>query len=136
MANQNFHPRLIISDHFNEIINLIDVKTEILLENQSLAEETRNDLNKMRERQIEKIKEIESINLNKLPFNFDEIEYRKMWSHVIDDDSIEFENKLDLIKEEIITFDCVLLEQTKLKIGLDLWIAACFFNKKNLQFLK
>ena len=136
MANQNFHPRLIISDHFNEIINLIDVKTEILLENQSLADEIRNDLNKMREQQIEKIKEIESINLNKIPFKFDEIEYRKMWSHVIDDDSIEYEKKLDLIKEEIITFDCVLLEQIKLKNGLDLWITACFFNKKNLQFLK
>jgi hypothetical protein len=136
MPNQNFHPRLIISDHFNEIINLIDVKTEILLENQSLAEETRNDLNKTRERQIEKIKEIESINLNKLPFKFDEIEYRNIWSHVIDDDSIDYENKLDLIKEEIITFDCVLFEQTNLKNGLDLWITACFFNEKNLQFLR
>ena len=64
--NTNFHQRLIIIDHFDEIINQIDIKTETLLQDQSLTEETRNKLNKIREKQIEKIKELKEINLNLL----------------------------------------------------------------------
>ena len=34
--NQSFQPRLLIIEHFSNIINQIDVKTETLLENQIL----------------------------------------------------------------------------------------------------
>ena len=37
-----------IVDHFDEIINEIDIKAEILLENKIYPEETRNKLNKKR----------------------------------------------------------------------------------------
>ena len=63
--NQSFHPRLLINEHFSNIINQIDVKTETLLENQILSPETRISINKTREKQIEKIKEIEQLNLSK-----------------------------------------------------------------------
>ncbi len=43
--NENFHPRLIITDHFDALVNQIDIKTETLLENESLTEEHRNELN-------------------------------------------------------------------------------------------
>jgi Leucine-rich repeat (LRR) protein len=84
--NQYFHPELIIVDHFDDIINQIDIKTEsltskkileldektyiykwagiqieTLLEDQSLI-----NINEAREKQIEKIKEIKQLNLSHL----------------------------------------------------------------------
>ena len=57
MSKQN--QSQIIVDHFDDIINQIDIKTETLLQDQSLfPEEKRNKLNKIRDEQIEKIKEI------------------------------------------------------------------------------
>jgi len=109
-ATQSFHPRVIIVDHFDEIVNQIDIKTETLLENQTLAEETRNKLNEIREKQIQKIDEIKELNLNSLPQKFKEEEYREKWSHVIDDNSLEYKSKIDRIKENLILFDFVLLE--------------------------
>jgi uncharacterized protein YdhG (YjbR/CyaY superfamily) len=55
---QSFLPQVIFVDHFDELINQIDIKTETLLENQILPEETRNKLNEIRAEQIKKIDEI------------------------------------------------------------------------------
>ena len=76
-SNRNFHSHLVIIDHFDDIINQIDIKTETLLEEdekfnkksklESGADDDRRDkLNELREKQIEKIKEIKEINLNLL----------------------------------------------------------------------
>ena len=67
-----FNSRLMIIDHFDDIINQIDIKTETLLQDQSLTEETRNKLNEIRGKQIEKIKEIKETNLNLLNTNEEE----------------------------------------------------------------
>ena len=135
MTNQNhcINPRLIIVDHFDELINQIDIQTETLLENQSLSEETRANINEAREEQIEKIKEIKQLNLSHLPQKFNEDEFRQKWSHVIDDPSLEYKHKIDKIKEELILYDCVLLENPEIYI---LWITSWFHNQKNLEFLK
>ena len=98
MLHQNFQPRLIIADHFDEIINQIDVKTETLLENQIFTEETRNELNAMRERQVDKLKELKDLNLNHLPRQIDEAKFREKWSHVIEDNSLEYKQKTDKTK--------------------------------------
>jgi len=76
--HQSFHPSLIIADHFDEIINRIDIKTETLLENQISPQETRKNLNLIREKQIEKLKEAKEINLNRLSKDgFDEEAYSR-----------------------------------------------------------
>ena len=62
-------------------------------------------MNEIREKQIEKIKEIKEINLNLLQNE---------------------EEKLDL--EKLIHFDCVLLERPKSLSGLDLLLIT-FFSK-------
>ena len=49
MTKENQSKCLIIIDHFDDIINQIDIKTETLLMDQSLTEETRNKLNEKRE---------------------------------------------------------------------------------------
>ena len=73
LQNQSFHPKLIIVDHFDEIINQIDIKTESLLLDQSLQEEKKNEINDLRERQIEEIKELKELNLNHLPQIFSQL---------------------------------------------------------------
>ena len=102
-----------IIDHFNEIINEIDIKTETLLQDQSLTKEKRNKLNEIRDEQIEKIKEIKEINLNLLNTN---------------------EEKEEL--ERLIHFDCVLLEQPESLSGIILCITSWFYNEKDLGFLR
>ena len=132
----SFHPQVIIVDHFDNLVNQIDIRTETLLENQILPEETRSKLNEIREKQIEKLKEIKELNLSHLPQKFNENDFRQKWSHVIDDDSLEYKHKVDRIKEELILNDCVLLDNPKLINGLNLWITSWFYNEKNLEFLK
>ena len=120
---QSFHPRLIIVNHFDQIINEIDIKTETLLENQIFPEETRKKLNEAREKQIQKLKEIQELNLKHLPQN-------------IEDNSLEYENKNDKIKEELILEDCVLLDNPNEINGVSLWITSSFYNEKDLKFIK
>ena len=132
--NENFHPRLIITDHFDALINQIDIQTETLLEKEGLF--MRNVLNERRERQIEAIKEIEEINLKRLPQIIDENEYTLKWSHTLNSTSLTYQEKLDRIKEELIKFDCILLDQPNIKNGLDLLITAWYYNQKNLEFIK
>jgi hypothetical protein len=131
---ENFHPRLIITDHFDALVNQIDIKTKTLLESESFLKQ--HVLNELRERQIEKIKEIEEVNLNRLPQFIDENEYTLKWSHILDSTSLTYQEKLDRIKEELIKFDCILLDQQNAKNGLDLWATAWYYNQKNLEFLK
>jgi hypothetical protein len=133
---QSFHPRVIIVDHFDEIINQIDIKTETLLLDQSLTIEIRNKLNETRAEQIKSIEEIKEFNLSHLPQEFNEEEYCGKWSHVIDDDSLDYKHKIERIKEELIVNDCVLLENPSLINGLNLWITSWFHNEMNLDFLK
>jgi predicted nuclease of restriction endonuclease-like RecB superfamily len=133
---QSFHPRLIIVNHFDQIINEIDIKTETLLENQIFPEETRKKLNEAREKQIQKLKEIQELNLKHLPQNIYEKKYKEKWAHVIEDNSLEYENKIDKIKEELILEDCVLLDNPNEINGVSLWITSSFYNEKDLKFLK
>ncbi len=115
MSNEDQNSRLFIVDHFDDIINEIDIKTETLFLDQSLTQETKDKLNEIREKQIEKIKELKEINLNLLQNN----------------------EKEDSELEEIIHFDCVLLEQPKnILNGFVLWITSWFYNQKDLEFLR
>jgi hypothetical protein len=133
---QSFHPQVIIVDHFDILINQIDIKTETLFLDQSLSEETRNKLNEIREKQIAKLKNIKELNLGHLPQKYNEEEYSGKWSHVICDEALEYKDKIERIKEELILFDCVLLENPNQINGCILWITSWYYNAKNLEFLK
>jgi hypothetical protein len=151
----NFNPRLIIVNHFDDLINKIDVKTETSLEDievsnkkRKLEDETsyieteaQKEFNEIRERQIEKIKEIEQINLQLLKDNSIK-DLEQKWSNILD-----FQQKMDQIKEDLIHFDCVFLEQPKRTVWKNqtfleesnpfiLWITSWYYNKKDLEFIK
>ena len=146
--NYNYNPRLAKVNHFDDIINKIDVKTETLLEKIEMSNKKRkledeaaetkqqNDLNETREKQIKKIKEIEQINLNFLENDKEIEEFEQKWSHVINDHSLDYQQKIDQIKEDLIHFDCVLLEHPEESNPFILWITSWYYNKKDLDFLK
>jgi hypothetical protein len=135
--NQNFSPRLMIIDHFDDIINQIDIKTEALLESgKKTSKDSQKKLNDLREKLIEKIKELKELNLSHLPENINEEKYAQKWAHVIDDKSLDYKQKADEIKEELILVDCVLLENPDEKNDINLWITAWFHNEKSVAFLK
>jgi len=133
-------------DHFDELINQIDIKTETLIEEREKSIKRRkteiegeknisNKINELRETQIEKIKELKESNLRHLKSKEEE-EFRQKWSHVIDSTSLEYRHKMDKIKEDLILEDCVLLEDSYSENGLKLWITSWFHNEKDLNFLK
>ena len=140
--NQNFDPKVLIVEHFDEKINQIDIKTETILAEQEKKinshehETKRMKINEVRAKQIEKLKELKEINLSHLPQKIDQEKFKQKWSHVIDDASLDYKKKIDRIKEELILFDCALLENTKVINGFYLWIIECFLNERDLDFLK
>ena len=119
--NTNYHLQLIIIDHFDDVINQIDIKTETLLQDQSLKQETRDKLNAIRGEQIEKIKEIKEANLNLLEN---------------DKETEELEAEDEIALEKLIHFDCVLLEGSNTLNGLVLAITSWFYDQKELKFSK
>jgi hypothetical protein len=136
-TSQSIDPRFIINDHFREIIYKINMTTDSLLEEQGLSDAKRDALNETRKRQLEKLKEIEQLNLDRLSGEVNRNEFGQKWSHVLHNNSLDYQNKIGLIKQrELICFDCALLENSKLVNGLDLWITSWFFDEENLKFLK
>ena len=132
----NFHPRLIINEHFDALISRIDIKTEELLkELQATITQKSKELNDLREKQIKQIQEAKELNLKSFE-QFKQEEYERKWSTLIHATPLNHEQKIDQIKEEIISVDCVLLEQGQVLNGLNLWITKWFHNSKNLEVLK
>ena len=114
--NKSFHPKLIICDHFDEIKNQIDIKTETLLQKQSLTDNERNALNSIRNEHLEKIEQTQAKSLSKV--QFDEDDYKLKWSHVLDDGALTLEDKFEIVKEELIYEDCVLIEDMNFISGI------------------
>ena len=130
-----FNPCLLIADHFDEITNKIDIRTETILLDQSLWDTSRNELNALRESQLNKIKECQEINLKNFE-TFQHDVYLEQWSTVMDDPLLSHEQKVEKIKEKIIVIDCALLDDTRVFSGLNLCTIPWFLNEKKLEFLK
>ena len=133
--NQSFHPSVIVNDHFQEIINQIDINTESLFRNQTLNVDDITQLNTIRYNQIRKIEEIRQINVKRLP-KFTEDEYEQKWSHIFDDNKLDYTQKVEVIKDNLISIDCILVEDSSLTSNVSLWIMPCFYNKQSLEFLR
>jgi len=134
---QSFHPEVLISNHFDNIKYQIDINTESILEKLeklTVSSEEIKIFNDVREKQIEKNSEIELYNLNLV--KFDENEYKLRWQHVIDDGSLDYDKKIDLIKETLIFKDCILMGDSELKSRKSLWIMPAFYNLKDVDFLR
>ena len=135
LKNESFHPEVLIVDHFDEIINQIDIKTETLLQNANLNENERTNLNKIRSEKITTISNAKNKNLSKVKFI--ENSYKSKWSHVINKTGFSFDQKSEIIKEnELIVSDCLLLEDKEFASEISLWLTSFFLNRKHLEFLR
>ena len=85
---------------------------------------------------MDRLKEVKLNNLNLLPPTFDENEYKQKWFLVLSENCLNSSQKIELIKEDLIRFDCVFLECTDRINGFDLWITPWFYNENDLEFLK
>ena len=139
MLKNNFQPRVIIDDHFDEIKNQIDIKTETLLCDQSLSESEKKTLNDLRDEQLDAIKSVQDRNFANLNSKHDDDttdSFQLQWTHVIENSSMNNEKKLEAIKKDLIILDCVLIEDDSYKSGLSLWITPWFYNEKHRGFLR
>ena len=134
---KTFNPRVLISDHFDEIIYQIDINTEKFINDINIVfnEESRSKLdkiNEIREIQLDKIKEIKQDHLSKWE-NFDQIQFEFKWTTLINDENSSNEQKLDMLKEDIILSDCILIED---KSKFSLWIMPFYINEMNARFMR
>jgi len=133
-ANKSFHPNLIINDHFDDIKNQIDIKTETLHCGQNLIQDDRQILNDLRQQQLNKIDEMKSKNLSLV--KYDEDKYKSKWNHVLANVTLTFEQKQDILKKELIVFDCILIRDDNYKSGISIWIMPFFCNQIHLKFIR
>jgi hypothetical protein len=131
-SNQTYNPCEIICGHFNDLKIEIDIRIEELLEKNILDTILSNKLNILREKQIKNIEEIQSLNLGRI----DEDEYANNWSFLINDPTIDYAQKVEIIKDNLILNDCLLIEDAQCASNLMLWITPWYFNKFSSNYLK
>jgi hypothetical protein len=140
--HQSLNPKVIIVDHFNDVKNQIDIRTETILHEKShiLSENRKEFLNKLRQTLLDKIDQVKEKSLSKFAsyneaFN-DEEAFNLKWSHVIESDQLEFKQKMESLKENLISFDCIVISDEKCALGVALWITPWYFNEKSLGILR
>lgn len=150
ISQETYHPHLILSDHFDRIINQIDIYTEVYIKenffkysNQDQDNEELNRLNKMRDKKIEQLTQMQQKHLfywERLQPNEFEVE----WHDLINDSTLNYEQKLSQIKEKLIFSDAILIEvnsnndfkMTGNALKMNLWIMPFYLNETNSQFIK
>jgi hypothetical protein len=136
--HKSFNAKVIIVDHFDDIKNQIDIRTETILHEKChiLSENKQQFLNKLRQTFLDRIDQVKEKNLSLFTSNNDEEAFNLKWSHVIESDQLEFEHKIESLKEDLISFDCVVISDEKCALGVELWITPWYFNEKSLGILR
>jgi hypothetical protein len=136
--HKSFNPKVIIVDHFDDAKYQIDIGTETFLhENSHVISENRQQfLNKLRQTFLDKIDQVRETNLSLFTSYNDEEAFNLKWSHIIESDQLEFEQKIESLKEDLISFDCVVISDEKCALGVALWITPWYFNEKSFGILR
>ena len=136
--HKSFNPKVIIEDHFDEVKNQIDIRTETILHEKShiLSENRRQFLNELRQTFLDRIDQVKEKNLSLFTLYNDEEAFKLKWSHVIESDQLEFDQKIEKLKEDLISFDCIVISDEKCALDVALWITPWYFNEKSLDILR
>jgi hypothetical protein len=136
--HKSFNPKVIIEDHFDDIKNEIDIRTETILHEKShiLSENRRQFLNELRQTFLDKIDQVKEKNFSLFTLYNDEEAFNLKWSNVIESDQLEFEQKIESLKEDLISFDCIVISDDKCALGVALWVTPWYFNGKSICILK
>ena len=136
--HKSFNPKVIIVDHFDEVKNQIDIKTETILHEKShiLSENKQQFLNKVRQTLLDRIEQVKEKNFSIFTSYNNEEAFKLKWNHVIESDQLEYEHKIENLKEDLISFDCIVISDEKCALGVALWITPWYFNEKSLGILR
>ena len=136
--HKSFNPKVIIVDHFDEVKNQIDIRTETILHEKCniLSENRQQFLNKVRQMFLDRIDQVKEKNLSQFTSYNDEVAFKTKWNHVIESDQLEYEHKIESLKEDLISFDCIVISDEKCALGVALWITPWYFNEKSLDILR
>ncbi len=136
--HQSFNPKVIIVDHFDDVKNQIDIRTETILHEKChiLSENRQQFLNKLRQTLLDRIDQVKEKNLSLFTsFNVEEA-FKIKWDHVIESDQLAYEQKIESLKEDLISFDCIVIRDEKCALDVALWITPWYFNEKSLGILR
>jgi len=136
--HKSFNPKVIIVEHFDEVKNQKDIRTETILHENShvLSENRQQCLNKLRQNFLDKIDQVKEKNLLLFTLYNDEEAFKLKWSHVIESDQLEYEQKIESLKEDLISFDCIVISDEKCALDVALWITPWYFSEKSLGILR
>jgi hypothetical protein len=137
--HKSFNPKVIIVDHFDDVKNQIDIRTESIFHEKrnNLSDNRIQFLNKLRQTFLDKIDQVKEKNVSKFTSDNDEEAFRVKWSHVIENDQLEFERKIEILKEEdLILLDCIVISDETCALDVAVWITPWYFNEKSLGFLR
>ena len=128
IIGETYDVKLLISEHFDSIINKIDLKAENKLLNYLNDVDTTRIINEERNELIERVEEIKQINLDanqNTQKNFEE-----KWNPLINNENIPYENKLDVFKRDLIKKNVVLARDSDFLIELSIWVTRGFIPEK------
>ena len=136
--HKSFNPKVIIVEHFDEIKNQIDIRTETILHEKShiLSENRQQFLNELRQTFLDRIDQVKEKNFSLFASYNDEEAFNLKWSHVIESDQLEYEQKIESLKEDLISFDCIVISDEKCALDVSLWVTPWYFNEKSLGILR
>ena len=90
----------------------------------------------MRQTFLDRIDQVKEKNLSLSTLYNDEEAFKLKWSHVIESDQLEYEKKIEKLKEDLISFDCIVISDDKCALDVALWITPWYFNEKSLGILR
>jgi hypothetical protein len=136
--HKSFNPKVIIVDHFDEVKNQIDIRTATIFHEKSqfLSEKRQQFLNELRQTFLDKIDQVKEKNFLLFTSYNNEEAFKLKWNHVIESDQLEYEHKIEKLKEDLISFDCIAISDEKCALGVGLWITPWYFNEKSLGILR
>jgi hypothetical protein len=85
---------------------------------------------------LDKIDRTKEKNLSLFTSFNDEEAFNLKWNHVIESDQLEYEHKIEKLKDDLISFDCIVISDEKWALGVALWITPWYFSEKSLGILR
>ena len=130
---ESYNARYIIAEHFDIIINEIDQRTEEIICKTKVQKEL-NLVNKFRDEQISMIESLKCENLK----NAENIQssFEQKWDNLIEEKNVNYNQKLDKLKYDLIRQDCVIVYDSRYIIGHSVWITKWFNNNSQIKFLR
>jgi len=136
--HKSFNPKVIIEDHFDDVKNQIDIRTETILHEKChiLSQNRQQFLNDLRQKFLDKIDQVKEKNFLLFTSYNDEEAFKLKWNHVFESDQLEYEQKVEKLKEDLISFDCIVISDEKCALDVALWVTSWYFNEKSLGILR